>query len=93
MTADAQVQEAPAQAAGPLPAVEAPAVPARRKSWREQRWERRRRRRLFEEVLGWILVPTIVFGLYWAVEAGLGALGTSPRALVQGIQTILANYR
>ncbi len=67
-------------------------VPAARKTWREQRWERRRRRYVFEEVLGWLLVPTIVFGAYWALNAGLGALGTSPRALIQGIQTILANH-
>ena len=67
-------------------------VPSTRKSWREQRWERRRRRRLHEEVLGWLLVPAIVFGCYWAVDATLGALGTSPAALVQGIQTIIANH-
>jgi hypothetical protein len=72
--------------------VETPAVAARRKSWREQRWERRRRRRLFEEALGWIVVPVILLGTYWAVTAGLEALGTSPAALVQGIQMILANY-
>lgn len=67
-------------------------VPVTRKSWREQRWERRRKRRFFEEILGWLLVPTILFGCYWAVEATLGALGTSPAALIQGIQTILANH-
>ena len=67
-------------------------VPAPRRSWREQRWERRRRRRLYEEILGWLLVPAIVLGCYWAVDAMLGALGTSPAALVQGIQTIIANH-
>jgi hypothetical protein len=67
-------------------------VAARRKTWREQRWERRRRRRWFEEVLGWILVPIIVFGAYWAVTAGLAALGTSPAALIQGVQTILSSH-
>ena len=67
-------------------------VPVRRKSWREQRWERRRRRHLYEEVLGWIMVPAIVIGCYWAVNAALGVLGTSPAALVQGIQTIIANH-
>ena len=77
---------------GPLQAAEAPRVPARRKSWRERRWERRRRRRVFEEILGWVLVPVIVFGTYWAVDAGLGALGTSPAALIQGIQTIISSH-
>jgi hypothetical protein len=69
-----------------------PTVPAPRKTWREQRWERRRRRRLYEEVLGWLLVPTIVLGCYWAIDATLSALGTSPAALIQGIQTIIANH-
>jgi hypothetical protein len=67
-------------------------VPAPRKSWREQRWERRRKRRLYEELLGWLLVPAIVLGCYWAVDAALGALGTSPAALIQGIQTIMTNH-
>jgi hypothetical protein len=72
---------------GPLEPTSAP-VP--RKSWREQRWERRRRRRFAEEVLGWILVPVILFGVYWGVDAGLNALGTTPSALIQGIQTVFA---
>ena len=75
---------------GPLQS--ASTAPAPRKSWREQRWERRRRRRLYEEVLGWLLVPAIMFGCYWAVDATLGALGTSPTAFIQGVQTILANH-
>lgn len=78
-----EIQEGPLQAA---------AGPAARKSWREQRWERRRRRRLYEEILGWMLVPTIILGCYWAIDAGLGAIGTSPAALVQGVQTIIANH-
>jgi hypothetical protein len=74
-----------------LPPAAAP-VAVTRKSWREQRWERRRKRRLYEELLGWLLVPAIVLGCYWAVDAALGALGTSPAALIQGIQTIMANH-
>ena len=79
-----EIQEGPLQAAA--------TGPAARKSWREQRWERRRRRRLYEEILGWMLVPTILLGCYWAIDAGLGAIGTSPAALVQGVQTIIANH-
>ena len=45
---------------------------------REQRRRRRQRRKRGEEVLAWVLVPTICFGLYWAVTAGFTALGTSP---------------
>ena len=59
-----------------------------RKSWREQRWERRRRRRFGEEVLGWILVPIILVAGYWSVKAGLNALGTSPTALYQQIRAL-----
>jgi hypothetical protein len=81
-TMTTEVHEGPLQPA---------AASAARKSWREQRWERRRRRRFHEELLGWILVPVIVFGCYWAVDSALGAMGTSPSALIQGIQTIIAN--
>jgi hypothetical protein len=76
----------------PAPAARAPAAPpapARKLSWREKRWQRRRRRRLFEEVLGWILVPIIVIACYWAVKAGLNAAGTSPSALIAGIRQLL----
>ena len=61
-----------------------------RKSDRERRWERQRRRRAFEEVLGWILVPIILIALYWAVKAGLGALGTTPTGLIQGIKAAIS---
>lgn len=57
-----------------------------KRSWREQRWERRRRRRAAEEVLGWIVVPVILITGYWAIKAGLGALGTTPTALFQGLK-------
>ncbi len=45
---------------------------------REQRRRRRRSRHRGEEILGWILVPVILFGIYWGVTAGLEAMGTSP---------------
>ena len=38
----------------------------------------RRRRHRGEEILGWILVPLIVFGIYWGITAGFDFLGTSP---------------
>ena len=74
--------------AGPL----APAtkVAKEKKSWREQRWERRRRRLWFEEALAWVLVPTIVVGCYYVVNATLDALGTSPAAIMDGLSMITA---
>ncbi len=74
--------------AGPLPQT----VHAQRakKSWREKRWERRRRRRFTEEVLGWVLVPVILLSGFWAVKSGLNAMGTNFTTLVQGIKTALS---
>ena len=65
--------------------------PRPKPSWREQREGRRRRRVWFEEVLGWILVPAIIFGCYWLLNMGLAAIGTSPEALLDGIKTITDN--
>jgi hypothetical protein len=68
-----------------------PAAPApQKRTWREKRWERRRRRIWFEEALAWILVPVIVLGLYYLVDAGLGALGTSVSAIADGIRMIVS---
>ena len=72
---------------GPAPA--SPPSP-RKPTWREKRWQRRRRRKLFEEVLGWILVPIILVALYWAVKGGLNAAGTSPSAVVQAVKTLIS---
>jgi len=81
-----------APAAAAHPATDAPAAVKRpKKTWREERWERRRRRMWFEEVLGWILVPLILVGLYYIVVALLGALGTSPSAIMNGISAITSN--
>jgi hypothetical protein len=74
---------------GPLESAPALTTPTK-KTWREQRWERRRRRIWFEELLGWILVPIIVVSAYWAIDMGLAALGTSPSAIMNGISAILA---
>lgn len=62
--------------------------PKPRLSWREKREQRRRRRVWFEEILGWILVPTIIFGCYWLLNVGLNAVGTSPGALMEGLKVI-----
>lgn len=50
-----------------------PARPAREKlGWFEKRQRRRRRRVIFEEVLGWILVPAIIYLGYWAIQSAGG---------------------
>lgn len=67
---------------------EAPIEATPKLSWREKRELRRRRRVWFEEILGWIFVPAIIFGCYWLLNVGLAALGTSPAALMDGLKTI-----
>ncbi|WP_230532161.1 hypothetical protein [Microvirga roseola] len=75
---------------GPLQASSSLTAPARL-SWREKREVRRRRRVWFEEILGWILVPTILFGTYWLLDLILTTLGTSPAAILEGIEAIMAH--
>jgi hypothetical protein len=60
-------------------------------SWREKRYHRRRRRVWFEEILGWILVPVIILGCYWLLNIGLNAVGTSPAAIMEGIDAIISS--
>jgi hypothetical protein len=77
----------------PAPIVPPPERPAQLgRSWREKRWERRRRRIWFEEILGWILVPTILIACYLFVEMVLGALGTSPSAILNGLSSFRSNF-
>jgi hypothetical protein len=85
MTAD--VNDGPVDPVPQVP-VEAPAT----QSWREKRWERRRRRLWLEELLGWILVPVILIGGYLFVEMVLNALGTSPSAIFNGLSTIGSSF-
>lgn len=68
---------------------EAAPLPRHKKTWRERRWERRRRRVLFEEVLGWILVPVILVAGYWAIEAGLGFFGLSIAGVIEAGSALL----
>ena len=79
-----EVQEGPLEAA---PAIAAPA----KKSWRDKRWERRRRRIWLEEALAWVLVPVILIGCYYLVDGVLSALGTSPAAIIEGLRTITSS--
>jgi Fe2+ transport system protein B len=47
-------------------------------SWLEKRDRRRRRRKVFEEVLGWILVPAILYLIYLGVQS----VGGIPKELI-----------
>lgn len=47
-------------------------------SWFEKRDRRRRRRKVFEEVLGWILVPAFIYLIYLGVKA----VGGIPKELI-----------
>lgn len=53
---------------------------------KEERWRRRKRRYLMEEILGWILVPIIVVGVYFAFVWGLSLFGLTLDDVVAGAQ-------
>ena len=46
-----------------------PVARAKRKSWFEKRRERRKKRRLFEEIIAWVFVPALIYGIYLAYKA------------------------
>jgi len=60
------------------PAPKPKLAPKPRLTAREARRKRRKSRRRGEEILGWILVPIIVFGVWWGVNAGFDFFGTTP---------------
>lgn len=66
-----------AHAAEPAPEQAAPAQ-KQKLSWFEKRDRRRRRRKVFEEVLGWILVPAFIYLIYLGVKA----IGGIPKELI-----------
>mgnify|MGYP006919973979 CR=1 FL=1 len=72
---------------GPL-APASTVAPPPKLTGREKRRLRRRRRIIGEEILAWMLVPLIVLAGYWAVTAGLSAMGTSPSAVLDQLNQI-----
>lgn len=66
-----------AQAAEPAPD-QAVAARPQKLGWFEKRDRRRRRRIMFEEVLGWILVPAFIYLIYLGVKA----VGGIPKELI-----------
>jgi hypothetical protein len=59
---------------------------------RERRWQRRRRRHVVEEILGWILVPIILIALYYALIGGLALFGMTMDDLMDGLRVIRAQF-
>jgi hypothetical protein len=53
-------------------------APKQKLGWLEKRDRRRRRRKVFEEVLGWILVPAFLYLIYLGVKA----VGGIPKELI-----------
>lgn len=74
----AQEGEVAAQAAAP--------APKEKLGWFEKRDRRRRRRKIFEEVLGWILVPAFIYLIYLGVQA----VGGIPKELIDFANELIA---
>lgn len=55
-------------------------------SWVEKRNRRRKRRKVFEEVLGWILVPALVYVVYLIFNA----IGGIPKELTDFAAEVFA---
>ncbi len=73
----AQEGEVAAEAAAP--------APKEKLGWFEKRARRRRRRIVFEEVLGWILVPAFLYLLY----LGYRAVGGIPKEAMDFFQELI----
>ena len=78
----AETGEAAPQA--PAPASARP--PKQKLGWFEKRDRRRRRRKIFEEVLGWILVPAFIYLIYLGVQA----VGGIPKELIDFANELIA---
>ena len=74
----AQEGEVAAQAAAP--------APKEKLGWFEKRARRRRRRIIFEEVLGWIMVPAFLYLLY----LGYRAVGGIPKEAMDFFQELIS---
>ena len=64
----------------------AAAAPKEKLGWFEKRDRRRRRRKIFEEVLGWNLVPAFGYLIYLGVQA----VGGIPKELIEFANELIA---
>jgi hypothetical protein len=70
---------------GEVAAAAAAPAPKEKLGWFEKRARRRRRRIIFEEVLGWIMVPAFLYLLY----LGYRAVGGIPKEAMDFFQELI----
>ncbi len=70
---------------GEVAAQAAARAPKEKLGWFEKRARRRRRRIIFEEVLGWIMVPAFLYLLY----LGYRAVGGVPKEAMDFFQELI----
>lgn len=58
-------------------------------AWNEARRERRRRRKRMEEILGWIVVPPLVIGMWLAGTYLYNAFEEPITQMIDAVQMIL----
>ena len=74
------------------PGMRAPRQSGQKLTAKEKRWQRRRRRHVVEEIIGWIVVPIILVALYFALIGGLALFGLTLDDLMDGLRTIRAQF-
>ena len=74
------------------PGMRAPRQPGQKLTAKEKRWQRRRRRHVVEEIIGWILVPIILIALYFALIGGLALFGLTLDDLMDGLRMVRAQF-
>ena len=74
------------------PGKRAPRQPGQKLTAKEKRWQRRRRRHVVEEIIGWIVVPIILVALYFALIGGLALFGLTLDDLMDGLRMIRAQF-
>ena len=62
------------------------------KSGRQMRRGRRRRRVWFEELMGWVFVPVILYAVYWASISLLALFGKTPQEVIEGLTQIYRGF-
>ncbi len=64
----------------------------KRRTGRQMRRNRRRRRVWFEELMGWVFVPVILYATYWAVISFLALFGKTPQEVIEGLTQLYRGF-